>query len=59
MTPMVWFDGGHGHKTATVAVAQWIRALVSQAEVKCSNPSRDRQKSLKQVVTAPLLNARK
>ena len=39
------------------AVAQWVRALALQAEDWCSNPSRDRPKSVKQVVTAPLPNA--
>ena len=40
------------------AVTQWVRAFSSQAEGGGSNPSCERPKSLKQVVTAPLLNAR-
>ena len=40
------------------AVAQWVRLFAPQAEVWASNPSRDRPMSLKQVVTAPLPNAR-
>ena len=42
----------------TAAVAQWVRAFAPQAEGWVLNPSRDRPKSYKQVVTAPLLNAR-
>ena len=40
-----------------VAVAQWVRVFARKRKVGCSNPSRDRPKSLKQVVTAPLPNA--
>ena len=40
----------------TAAVAQWVRALVPQAEGRCSNPSQDRRKSSKQLVKAPLIN---
>ena len=33
------------------AVAQWVRAFPRKRKVGCSNPSRDRPKSYKQVVT--------
>ena len=39
-------------------MAQSIRVFAPQAEIRCSNPSRDRPKSLKQVLTSFLLNAR-
>ena len=39
------------------AVTQWVRAFSPQAEDGGSNPSCVRPKPLKQVVTAPLLNA--
>ena len=38
-------------------VAQWVRAF-AQAEGWVFDPSRDRPKSLKQEVTAPLQNSR-
>ena len=40
-----------------VAVAQWVRVFARKRKVGCSNPSRERPKSLKQVMTAPLPNA--
>ena len=46
------------HNVIAAAVAQWVRAIALQAEGWCSNPSRDRPSSLKQVSTAPLTNAR-
>ena len=39
-------------------MVQSVRAFASHAEGWVLNPSRDRPKSYKQVVTAPLLNAR-
>ena len=39
------------------AVAQWVRAFTPQAESWCVNPSRDRPKSLEQVMTTPLPDA--
>ena len=42
------------------AVSQSVRALERSTRMRnvvCSNPSRDRQTSLNQVVTAPLINA--
>ena len=41
------------------AVAQSVRTFAPKQEVGCSNPIRNRSKSLKQVVTATLLNARR
>ena len=41
------------YKDLTAAVAHWVRKKVG-----CSSPSRDRPKSLKQLVTYPLRNAR-
>ena len=41
-----------------MAVAQWLERSPRKQEVECSNPSRDRPKSLKQAVTVPLPNAR-
>ena len=40
------------------AVAQWVTTFGRKRKFGCSNPSRERPKSLKQVVTAPLSNAR-
>ena len=45
------------HDQLAAAMAQWVRAFALQQKVGCSNPSRDRSKLLKQVVTAPLPNA--
>ena len=39
-------------------MAQSIRVFTPQAEIRCSNPSRERPKSLKQVLTSFLSNAR-
>ena len=39
------------------AVARWVTAFGRKRKFGCSNPSRERPKSLKQVVTAPLPNA--
>ena len=41
----------------TAVVVQWVRALPPHAKFGSSNPSRERPKSLKREVTAPLLNA--
>ena len=40
------------------AVVPSVKAFASHEEGGCSNPSRDRSKSLKQVVTVPLPNPR-
>ena len=42
----------------TAAVSRWVRGSPFMRKVGCLNPSRDIPKSLKQVVTAPLPNAR-
>ena len=39
------------------ALAQLVGAFTAHAEGRCSNPSRDRPKSLKQIGTVPLLNS--
>ena len=44
-------------KDIAAAVAQSVGAFVQHAEGWCSNPSRDRPKSLKRALRAPLLNA--
>ena len=42
----------------TTGVAQWVKRSPRKRVVGCSNSCRDRPKSLKQVVTAPMLNTR-
>ena len=42
----------------TAAVTQLVKNSPRMRKVGCSNPSRDRPKSLKQSMTAPMLNAR-
>ena len=42
----------------TITLEQWVKALPGMRKVGCLNPSCDRPKSFKQVVTAPLLNVR-
>ena len=41
-----------------VLILSQVRGLASKRKVECSNPSRDSPRSLKQVVTTPLPNAR-
>ena len=43
---------------STAAVAQSVERSPRMRKVGCSNPGRDRPKSLTQVVTVPLPNAR-
>ena len=44
------------NNATAAAVAQWIILFAPQAERWVLDPSRDRPKSFKQVVTAPLPN---
>ena len=45
-------------KSVAALVVQWVRAFATKQKVGCSNPSRDRPKLFKQVVTVPLLKVR-
>ena len=46
-------DLPHFQCDAVHAVGQWVRTFASPTEVGCSNPSRDRPKSLMKVITPP------